>query len=70
MPHNKDKWKISDMDEDWLAKQKLPDKCRCGNKGIWILGVDSLGIAYLSDKRVRIVGPFCNKCVKREFESS
>jgi hypothetical protein len=70
MPHNKEKLKISECDQEWLEKQNLPEKCRCSRKGIWVLIVDSFGFAHLSDKRKRTVGPFCNKCVKREFESS
>lgn len=70
MPHNKDKLKISECDKEWLEQQKLPELCRCGRRGIWVLIVDSLGIACLTDRRKRTVGPFCNFCVKREFESS
>jgi hypothetical protein len=68
MPHYKDKWKISDLDEDWYKKQSLPDKCRCGNKPIWALSVGAYSTNGFNNPA--IVGPFCNKCVKREFESS
>lgn len=70
MPHNKDKLKISECDKEWLEQQHLAENCRCGNKGIWVLVVDSFGFASLTDRRRRTVGPFCNYCVKREFESS
>lgn len=68
MPHFKYKWKINELDENWLKKQNLADKCRCGNKPVWVLSVG----AYTSNgiRHPATVGPFCNKCVKREFESS
>jgi hypothetical protein len=68
MPHYKDKRKISECDEEWLKRQTLAPLCRCGNKPIWVLSVG----AYSSNgiRHPATVGPFCNKCVKREFESS
>lgn len=68
MPHYKDKLKISELDKEWLEKQNLPEKCKCGRKGIWVLSVGAYstnGFRYPAS-----VGPFCNFCVKREFESS
>lgn len=70
MPHNKNKLKITELDEEWLKEQNLPAKCKCGKTPIWVVVVDSLGIAALSDRRMRTVGPFCNNCVIRQFSSS